>query len=796
MKGSSLNIMRNIRLRVKTGWLKESPPEYTFMKRYPPIPTTTQPDYRKVSIDKIPYMQLYDKVIERNPLYVDERLYPAYWEHQITPMAIAKRQYDLMKTGVPEEEAYYKALEYVEELESKAYDEMTDILRGVQELRALPFQTDEAVTAEINKWKEVLATRPYDALKAADQAEIDFLIQAKILKWNPVQRDFRMRDLGFAFAFEELRAAIFGDGAERDYTVEEEADDEEQETPQQLDSSAPFYYDDYVLFFEKLKSKPLVGRWSSSEIEKLNRWVQDTLIVKNASDRKPAAEFSRFIDEVRDSFFPMIRFPEKASSYVVPTVAEMRALLFANEIGYKSENGKLLIKRFYKIPNMLFPAETFAVSYADQINYVRHFEEDSFYLSVMLEIEGYPTSILPDVKARLVDIYRTSGRYRPGGFGGINSGANVENLGDTSIDAVLRGEFDDPAEKFLSLDDDGPAGGRRGGRRDTSSLGSKARDSLPYRQMEYLAALISNWRVVLQDLNNPEIMDALDALFHVYVFERGDYTDELLKQGERFRGHALEAAWGHVSTMIHDSDSNLQLIEIYLEEIFDAEELQDDEAKCKEMSKQAYRKVFLRRVADLLYRYYSLKDSSSSAGFTLSMEAPYAEVDIAAGEALFGVKREKVETPWDDRQLNFQRELEAKLGISILPVYTPPKKSEEQVRTRTESITRKYYRPPNTTLEEAREKILQSILRSEDRYTSDDLKDNTTWGGMRELAKEGKVDELKVASEKRLKYQSLIRGELAIEFERKEASRRKREFRRRGIDTNVHSYPLEMLDEA
>ncbi len=369
-------------------------------------------------------------------------------------------------------------------------------------------------------------------------------------------------------------------------------------------------------------------------------------------------------------------------------------------------------------------------------------------MSVILELEGYPKSILPDVKARLTDIYRSSGKYRPGGFGGINSGANVENLGDTSIDAVLRGEFDDPAEKFLSLDGDGPAG-RRGARRDASLLGPKAKDSLQYRQMEHLAALISNWRAVLQDVNHPEIMDALDALFNVYVFERGDYGDALLKQSERFRGHALETAWTRVSTMIHDSDSNLQLIEIYLEEIFDAEEFQDDEAKCRELAKQAYRKVFLRRAADLLYRYYALKDSPSSSGISFSLEAPYAEVDVAAGDALFGVKREKEETPWDERQLNFQRELETKLGVQIIPVDTAPKKSEEQIRARTDSITRKYYRPPNTTLEEAREKILQSILRSEDRYTNDDLKDNTTWGGMRELAKEGNINELKIASDKR-----------------------------------------------
>jgi hypothetical protein len=83
----------------------------------------------------------------------------------------------------------------------------------------------------------------------------------------------------------------------------------------------------------------------------------------------------------------MVRYPGRAASFTLPSLAEVRAILYKNDIGYKrdssavavpekgeseasvaeSAGGKLLIKRFYKLPMLLFPEETFTTTMlADQ----------------------------------------------------------------------------------------------------------------------------------------------------------------------------------------------------------------------------------------------------------------------------------------------------------------------------------------------------------------------------------------------------------------------------------------------
>jgi hypothetical protein len=45
----------------------------------------------------------------------------------------------------------------------------------------------------------------------------------------------------------------------------------------------------------------------------------------------------------------------------------------------------------------------------------------------------------------------------------------------------------------------------------------------------------------------------------------------------------------------------------------------------------------------------------------------------------------------------------------------------------------------------------------------------------------------------RIDVQLLARGELSIEFQRKEGERRRREFKRRGVHMQVHAFPLDHL---
>ncbi len=71
MKGN-FNVVRQIRLQLKTGFLKKEPAEYTFLRRYPPMLRDRAPAYHNVSFKQIPYMKLYEKAVQNNPLYEDE----------------------------------------------------------------------------------------------------------------------------------------------------------------------------------------------------------------------------------------------------------------------------------------------------------------------------------------------------------------------------------------------------------------------------------------------------------------------------------------------------------------------------------------------------------------------------------------------------------------------------------------------------------------------------------------------------------------------------------------------------
>jgi hypothetical protein len=52
----------------------------------------------------------------------------------------------------------------------------------------------------------------------------------------------------------------------------------------------------------------------------------------------------------------MVRYQNK--NYQLPSVEEFKQLLYDNDIGYKTHEGKLYVRRFYLIPTLLFPNET------------------------------------------------------------------------------------------------------------------------------------------------------------------------------------------------------------------------------------------------------------------------------------------------------------------------------------------------------------------------------------------------------------------------------------------------------
>ena len=74
----------------------------------------------------------------------------------------------------------------------------------------LPFlaTADKDYGVTMSMFKEMLSKTPYDELDLADQGEIDYFIQTKVLRWNEVERERRMRDPIFVRQFENLRASL------------------------------------------------------------------------------------------------------------------------------------------------------------------------------------------------------------------------------------------------------------------------------------------------------------------------------------------------------------------------------------------------------------------------------------------------------------------------------------------------------------------------------------------------------------------------------------------------------------
>ena len=199
--------------------MKKEPIEYQLMKRYPPLYRDTQQRYHKVQEKDIPYYSLYEAAIEKNPLYQDEKVYPAYWKQEpqgvqhlpacfksdailtalfpiiiiiiniiiTTALTLAKKQYSYMqKEKLSEEEAYKKAVEYIDQVENEAYVSLKAIKDTLQNEGNRSFASDAAVTEKILYWREVLKETIYEELTLEDQGEIDYLLQTQILGWNEV----------------------------------------------------------------------------------------------------------------------------------------------------------------------------------------------------------------------------------------------------------------------------------------------------------------------------------------------------------------------------------------------------------------------------------------------------------------------------------------------------------------------------------------------------------------------------------------------------------------------------------
>lgn len=337
-------------------------------------------------------MELYEKAVTKHPKY-DESIYPAYWQQEPLALTLAKKQYTFMQEGDSEEIAFRKAEKYVDDIENKSYVELLAIRETLNDMNAKPpFMTDSEIAETISYWKAKLQETTYEDLELADQGEVDFFIQTKILKWTEAQRERRMKDVIFYNEFHKLREILFPINA----TIQKElALESEKEfrsfyfkirllDPSKLTCAAPFYLEDYVSLFTKMSQQPNLQKWSMRDLNHLADWIENTLAMRQIVEKSSRQTVDRYIDHLKITFFPIlnkvVNTPTTTStsssslnsgssgssvgkfSFLIPTVDSIKKVLYQNQIGYKVEDGKVYVKRFYRIPALLFPKETFAAN--------------------------------------------------------------------------------------------------------------------------------------------------------------------------------------------------------------------------------------------------------------------------------------------------------------------------------------------------------------------------------------------------------------------------------------------------
>lgn len=443
---------------MKTGYWKKEPDDYHFLLRYPPLSRDTAPPVTYIKPHRIPYVHLYKRIIEDDPILRDETVYPAYWQEEPLALTMAKKQYELItKHGLDVEEAYKQAKSYINTLESKAYEELKHLKSTLDDLDAQdPFSSDAEIREQLIKYNDLMSKFPsYDAVPIADRGDIEYFVQTKILKWKHVERERRMKDPLFAARFEELMVNIFPYlQNEREGTRLKQGKAGYLELLEhnhnlrmtRMRTSQPFYFEDYKMFFDKLKEKPNLSRWSERNRETLSRWIIDTLAYQEILETRTPGRVQSYLDQLRSQFFPMIKYPEEAETFVLPSLDDLKKLLYSNDIGYKPVGKKLFVKRFYNLPVLLFPKQTWATSILSDQNRVKVLLTNKNSFMKEIYRAGFDESSKAELEKKLQD-------YVDKHHSGLNlpSYGNTQHLGMTSLDELLGGKDDFLLQKLPAL---------------------------------------------------------------------------------------------------------------------------------------------------------------------------------------------------------------------------------------------------------------------------------------------------------------------------------------------------------
>lgn len=531
-----INILRNIRLQLKTGYLREEPIEYQYMKRHPPLSRSSVSPYLRVNAIDVPYLGLYNKAIAKNPLYQDERVYGAYSQQLPQALILAKKQYQYMQEGLTEIEAYNKAMKYVSEMENKAYLELKRAAAAVDAATGSKpaFVTEESTLSELSKLQERLSNTHYDDLSLAEQGAVDKFVQNKILKWNEVERERRMKDPIFVSRFNELLKILFPVAPAVAKAHAKKFQDKFKQNFLALNNyhhnrmvtAQPFYVEDYLKFYSKLMRTPNLLDWKSEDREKLSKWIVETLAYQDATQRGTTKSIQKYLDGLRDSFFPMIRFPKRVSDLPVLNMDKIKLALYQNEIGYQRQDEKIYVKRFYRLPNLFFTREILCSSIISNPTRLNAVLADDNALLQEIVGAGLDGAILPEVRHQLED-YKTNNHHS--GF--LESLSEETDSVDMSILDDILGEInkDKSATASASAIGEGsePADGAEGEKKGYGNM---------------LAKGSAQWEQFVKDqLNTPTNELEQDREMYFLQFDSSDFESlETLEDVDDFKNSRIQ----------------------------------------------------------------------------------------------------------------------------------------------------------------------------------------------------------------------------------------------------------------
>ncbi|RYH32025.1 hypothetical protein EON65_01335 [archaeon] len=366
------HILKQLRLQLKSGYLKEEPFEYEIMRKFPSLTKPTNSTYRLQTVN-VPYAKLYRKIVDNHPLFQTEAVYGAYAGLEPQALTLAKKQYRYIQNGMNEKDAFNKAMEYVNELENNAYVSMKKVVESVRKGKGRPSVVkDETVTKKLEEWQATMQTKSYNELTLEEQGELDYFVQTKVLGWNEVERERRMQDPTFFMRFQELLSTLFPlSAANQTKQFEKFRDDFKisvlnlhgiDET--KLTTNSSFFVEDYLYYLQKVIDQPDLRLWDTKDREEFSRWIVDTLAYGSELAGGEAGEVQDYLDILREQFFPMVKMPFLAAQFSVPSVQAVKTLLYNKDIGYKQDGEKTFVKRFYRLPFLLFPLQSLALEIA------------------------------------------------------------------------------------------------------------------------------------------------------------------------------------------------------------------------------------------------------------------------------------------------------------------------------------------------------------------------------------------------------------------------------------------------